>query len=442
MTNEQKNAVLKFLFLKDNFQKKWKRYLKAFGKDLDKMFGDDSDKRFRLSTGLEHLLNKRYFDAYHELRHFESSCITDADKQIFQRLIKLCFNEEEMATAKVGDWVKQSHGGYYQILKRTPECAVIKCAFDHKFNFAKPSKQVGGFPIRLTDLKTYQFVKKEDLLKIENFFAENPDKKIDFLYQTDTILALRDEILRSNFKEAEWDFKQFSFYRCTLEKVAFIVNLRDRGDHIRVVYGFTSIVDQEHLKNYGEDDDDIKVRFSSVIKTEQDKLTVANEVKAVYDIYVTKSKDEILALKKELQKQFLQKIAEKLKPLGFKKKGAKWTKALTENFCLEFDAQKSQWSDVYFFNVSVYHKDFPYPQCYSTRLNTDGWESYNWQLMTDEELKRLLNEAIQNVLTPILNTPLAELGGKKDIWQHCTCARNKCDTCWVQKNLWEAMGEK
>ena len=59
-----------------------------------------------------------------------------------------------------------------------------------------------------------------------------------------------------------------------------------------------------------------------------------------------------------------------------------------------------------------------------------------------ELLIEKLNEAIQNVLTPILNTPLAELGGKKDIWQHCTCARNKCDTCWVQKNLWEAMGEK
>jgi hypothetical protein len=48
MTNEQKNAVLEFL----NFQKKWKKYLKAFGKDLDLLFGDDFNRKVRLFTGL------------------------------------------------------------------------------------------------------------------------------------------------------------------------------------------------------------------------------------------------------------------------------------------------------------------------------------------------------------------------------------------------------
>ena len=327
--------------------------------------------------------------------------------------------------------------GYYQIIKRMPDYAVIKRAFDHKFVYAKQSINIDGFAIELTDLKTYQFVDGEHVLKIKEFFTDNLDQETEFLCYTDLMLSLREEILNANFQEAKWEFKQFSFYRCTLEKVAFIVNLKDYGDRIGVTYGFTSIVDQDHLKNYGEDNNDIKLRFCSVIKNEQDKIAVANEVKNVYATYLDKSKDEILSLKKERQRQFLQKIAEKLKPLSFKKKGAKWTRLLDSDFCLEFEAQKSQWSDEYYFNVSVYHKDVQFPRCYGTRLNTNGKGIYNWQLMIDEELNCLLDGAIQNILIPIINTPLAELGNQKEIWQGCTCPRNKCNTCWVQKNLWE-----
>ena len=438
MTEDQKKFIREQLLFATDFQENWKKYTEAFGEDLDELFCDDLDKKMRLPEGLEHLLNNRLADAYHVLRHLESACVTDADRRIFDRLIKLCLNEEEMAKAKTGDWVKQSHGGYYQIIKRTPDCAVIKRAFDHKFVYVKQSINVDGFAIELTDLKTYQFVEKEDLRTIKSFFANNPDEEANFLRYTDTMLSLREKILKANFKEAEWEFRQFGFYLCTLEKVAFIVNLKDYGDHIGVTYGFTSIVDLDHLRRYGEDNNDIKVRFRSVIKINQDKMAVANEVKKVYDTYLNRSKDEILSLKKELQKQFLQKIADKMKPLGFKKKGAKWTRPLDSDFCLEFEAQKSRWSDEYYFNVSVYHKDVQFPQCYGTRLNTNGKGIYNWQLMTDEELNCLLEEAIQNILIPIINTPLAELGTRKEIWQGCTCQRNKCNTCWVQKNLWEA----
>ena len=299
MTDEQKKLIMEQLFSVTDFQKKWKKYLKAFGKDLDELFGTDYDKKIRLSKGLEHLLNNRLSDAYHAIRHLESACETDTDKRIFGRLITICLNEEEMAKAKVGDWVKQSDGGYYQIIKCTPDYVVIKQAFDHKFVYAKQSVNVDGFAIELTDLKTYQFVEDEELSKIKSFFASNPNEETDFLRYTDTTLSLRNEILKANFKEAEWEFRQFSFYRPTLDKVAFIVNLKDYGDHIGVTYGFTSIIDQEFLRHYGEDNSDIKIRFYSVIRTDQDKTSVANEVKRVYDTYLNRSKDEILLLKKE-----------------------------------------------------------------------------------------------------------------------------------------------
>jgi len=340
--------------------------------------------------------------------------------------------------AKVGDWVKQSHGGYYQILRHTKRCAVIKQAFDLQLVYAKQSLRLDSFTVVLTDLNDYQSLEKEELLKIQRFFSDNPDKQAEFLRYTDTMLSLRDALLHARFKEAEWDFRQFSFYRCTANNVAFVVNLMDHGSHIGITYGFTSVADTDHLKRYGEANDDIKLRFSSVIKNEQDKIAVAATIKNVYDTYLHKSKDDILHLKKERQKQFLQKIADKLKPLGFKKKGAKWTRPLESDFCLEFEAQKSRWSDEYYFNVIVYHKDVQFPPCYGTRLTTNGKDIYNWQLMTDEELHCLLNEATQNILIPIINAPLTELGTEKEIWQGCTCKRNKCAACWVQKNLWEA----
>ena len=425
-------------FFSDIFQEKWKKYRKAFGKDLDKLFGDDFDKKIRLCEGLEHLLNNELSEAYHVIRHLEFACQTDADKLIFNRLIRLCLNEEEMSKAKVGDWVKQSSRGYYQIIKRTPTYAVIKRAFDHKNVYAKQSINIDGFTIELTDLKTYQFVEKEDLRKIKNFFAENPDEQTEFLRHTDTMLALREKILSANFQEAEWEFRRFNFYRCTSEKVAFIVNLTDYGSHIDVTYGFTSIVEQNYLKNYGEDNENIKIRFRSKIVSEQDKFAVADQVKKVYDTYVGKSKDEILSLKKERQKQFVQKITDKLKPLGFKKKSIRWTKPLAEDIYLQFEASKSQWSDVYRFYVSIYVQTLGVYNCFDTQLWTNTTYNYNWQLMTDDELNCVLDGVIQDWLLPIMNTPLAELGRQQKIWKRCACKRTKCDNCWVQKNMWEA----
>ena len=180
MTDEQKRFIRELLFFDTDFQEKWNKYLKTFGKDLDEFFGADLDKKLHLSKGLEHLLNNRLSDAYHVIRHFESVCVTDADRLIFSGLIKLCLNEEEMSKAKVGDWVKQSHGGYYQIIKRTTDYVVIKRAFDHKFIYAKQSVNFDGFAIELTDLKTYQFVEKEELLAIKTFWQIIPMKKRSF----------------------------------------------------------------------------------------------------------------------------------------------------------------------------------------------------------------------------------------------------------------------
>ena len=36
----------------------------------------------------------------------------------------------------------------------------------------------------------------------------------------------------------------------------------------------------------------------------------------------------------------------------------------------------------------------------------------------------------------------SELGKESRIWTGCPCQRDRCEACWVEKNLWEARGEK
>ena len=240
------------------------------------------------------------------------------------------------------------------------------------------------------------------------------------------MLAFKKALLKAGLKEAAYDHRQFHFYRYTTQKSAFVINLKAVDNYIRIIYGFTTIPEEDHFKNYGASEDDIKLRFKAAISNKGDEAIAKAAIENIYDTYSGYSKDEILAQKKQLQNEFLQKIAKRLKPLGFKKKGAKWTKALENDFVLEFEAQKSQWSDEYYFNVYVYHVNVKFPRCFDMRIATNGTQLYNWQLMSEEDIKCLLDNAT-DILTLIINTPLCELGNNDKLQRHCP--GNKCDVC-------------
>ena len=100
----------------------------------------------------------------------------------------------------------------------------------------------------VTDLKEYHPLEHKESAQIKAFFASNGEEEKRFLKQTERMLSFRKELLKAGFKEAKDDFWQFNFYRCTTEKAAFILNLKDLGDNISVTYGFTSIPDEEVLQ--------------------------------------------------------------------------------------------------------------------------------------------------------------------------------------------------
>lgn len=439
-------SAYKAFFQTPAFQAKWQAYKDAFGDDLDELFGDDYGKKISFAKGLQLLLDNKLSNAYYsELRHFAGDCETRTDRRIYERLVKLCYNEKEMATVRVGDWIKRSLGEdflYYRVEERSRNGAVVKEIFTRGLIYLREQRRESPhFSLELTDLKTFQLPSPDELARIHAYFAEHPEEDELTRRNTERMLAYQDAALKGGMQEAAWEHCQFQFYRRTTDKAAFALNLKDFGTHIRAVYGFTTIPDEDFFREHGGDDEDIKLRHAVIIRDEGDEAEAARAIQAVYEQYRHTAKDDILALKKERQKEFLSRIHARLKPLGFAKKASKWTKKLPDDFVLEFEAQKSTYSDLYYFNISLYPVGQPFPACYSMRLTTDGEQTHNWQLLTDGQFNEIMKRAVETYIRPILQTPLSELGKESRIWAGCLCQRDKCEACWVEKNLWKASQE-
>ncbi len=251
-------------------------------------------------------------------------------------------------------------------------------------------------------------------------------------------LLFQEELLSNGFLEATQ--KKGRFYRQATDLTAFIVNLTDGECYVDVLYGFASTAcmkgDEDWFSHYGADSYDCHVRQMLCISEEYGEDLARQEITDFYNEYTSLSKDEILLLKKERQKAFLNHFTLTLKPLGFKKKGNKWIKELEMGYVLTFHAQKSAFSDEYYFNVLVSLPNVVFPACFHSRVVMFGRDIYNWQLMSEEQIENLIKFAMDNYITPILTTPLLNLGKTDFVCESCNCPRNKCKNCWVDHNLW------
>ena len=108
-----------------------------------------------------------------------------------------------------------------------------------------------------------------------------------------------------------------------------------------------------------------------------------------------------------------------------------------------FNAQKSSFSDEYYFNVYIGKNGTNnYGDCYYTRVAPQGMCPMDWQALTKEEFDFFLEETVLPTLSKIINTPLNDLGKISAYWSGCHCKRNKCESCWIEKNLWDLIEEK
>ena len=399
---------------------KWEIYLKKIGYFLKNIFINDFEKRIMLSKVLDYIIKKELNSAYKELKSIKEYFISNEEKEVYHRLTVICFNETEMTKVKEKDWIKNCNSGYYYVVKINDGIAIIKEAFDHDKNYVLESKRNDGYKIMITNLKTYQFLNKKEKRFINNHFNDNKIKK--FLQNTDKMLLFRDELLKVGFSEALYDCRQFNFYKKLKDKVAFIINLKDYGDYIKVLFGFASYVDDEYFKKYGEDFENIEFRFQYILRDYNDELRLKKIIKNIYDEYFNINKDELLYLKRNRQKIFLKNINEKLKPLGFIKNNVKWQKKLEEGYYLEFYAEKSEWNDVYYFNFKIYNLN---NICYSRRTDI----IVDWQILSKIECDILMDLIRKEIIEPIINTPLDKLFKNKDILAYSYCNKKKCSNC-------------
>ncbi len=270
-----------------------------------------------------------------------------------------------------------------------------------------------------------------------------------------SIERYREILLRHGYEEA-FD-NPHHFWKSLTEKTAFIINLKKLEYGVGVVYGvrstavFWNDAEWDVHRKYGTNDDECNLRYYLEIVTVDDEHVAEGEIHKLYEKYQTVDKDTLMNIVKDLRKQFIQEITNILKPLGFRKKGNQWRKHLSENVVLQFWADKCPYTDLYYFEVDIFSLESSRGLwCYTKRLKAIGtdifdWKMYtepecrfDWQLQSIDDLRSIVNCSYEKDLLPLINTDLYELGSQSFVWEHCICPRDCCETCWVQKNLWEA----
>lgn len=271
----------------------------------------------------------------------------------------------------------------------------------------------------------------------------------------DYINNFRERLRDAGFEEASQ--KPLRFWKKLTEKTEFIINLKHLVTGIGIVYGVRStaaIWDElgwQFHNEFGTTDDGCNLRYYLEIITENDELQANHMIRSLYYEYREIDKDTLLKTVKELRKQFLQRITNILKPLGFRKKGNQWRKHLTDSIVLQFWADKDPYSDLYYFEINIFSlKSSKGLWCYSKRLQAKGTKifdfkdysqpeyRFDWQLQTAEDLDIIVNEAYKFDLLPFIRSDLLEAGKQPFVWDRCICPRDCCEFCWIENNCWEA----
>ena len=280
-------------------------------------------------------------------------------------------------------------------------------SYKAKIHFASTLKsmQEKDYEEALRDLCSYVSDDRtpEDMQILERLISEC-EKHIPpktYPQKSARYMQYRSLLLSHDFSEATGCHGNFLLP--TTENATFVVNLGDEEYGVSIVYGFASTAGESAwFADHGVDNETCQVRNITFVHDEKTEEQASREISDFYRQYKSLSKDDILALKKERQKAFIGHFARALKPLGFKKKATKWTKALSNGRSLSFEAQKSAYSDQYYFNVSVHaNDDFYKRDCYE-RVVMDKSDIYNWQLMSEEQIERLIQYTLTTHIHPKL----------------------------------------
>ena len=251
--------------------------------------------------------------------------------------------------------------------------------------------------------------------KKENSLTENIKNKTR---------EFKEALLKNNFQEADFYVEsrlwQWKFFKQTLPNVAFVVNLEPHNDYLDIYYGYASTAFTQmagcaaSLNQHGVDSDEITVRSLIKYTYGDPELSIWSTIQSFYDQYANYSKDELLTLAKERKKDFLNAIKLKLKPLGLKKRGNRWSISLNQHYNLSFSVEKTRFCDSYrfFYDIQCVDSDNPYRYCCIIPIGydyKDEKQDYDWQCHSAAELDRFFEFIIEDILLPIINCDTLQL---------------------------------
>ena len=297
--------------------------------------------------------------------------------------------------------------GYLEMFGRDVD-VLFAGSYKAKVHFAATLRNMrdGNYKEACRDLKSYlNACSNDEEAQIFNRLIGECEKHIPpetYPEKSARYMRYRNRLLSSGFSEAKKQYGHF-FLHAT-EKTAFVINLYDEENAVSVLYGFASTAymagEEEYFSDNGSHKDYCQVRNILCICDDSEEAGAVDIISEFYNKYKCYSKDEILALKKERQKDFLAHFTPVLKPLGFKKKGTRWTKDLGNGDALSFEAQKSAYSDEYYFNVNVHDISNFYAEKYGTRVVINNSQIYNWQLMTENQIEELIQYTLKTYIIP------------------------------------------
>ena len=475
-----KRALFEKRFYSESFQSEWRTYKKLFGEDLDDLFGEDFEHKNQLHSICQHLVAGRFDQAYRGLRSVEEYCADEKDRLILNRLIAICLNREEMDRVQVGDWIKKNVGTvtlYYRVVRQTAEGMIIKQGFHKSISVDICPNNGKPFFYEMTNLNCFQFPDEQETAAMRDYYNEHPDEAERFERQTDTMIAYRQAALDRGLRETaplnlghtastslptSDDARKIvplHFYRVMSDRVAFILNVSDMGDSIRVVYGFTEIPDVESVAAHKHMDHEIRLRHVAVIRTKEDEIAAEETIRRIFEAYQNTSAEQLSALNAEREKAVFGRIDDHLSRIGLRQEdltpgsarilldplqlidrrpqGILWRKALDQGVEVIFMANKSDPQDLYILGIYLHRDGVSRSHCFRAFLPNDTYSTVDLQLLTEQELETLLDCAIETYLRPILQNPLSILSEDPMIRSGCNCKRRECKDCWLQKDTSE-----
>lgn len=214
---------------------------------------------------------------------------------------------------------------------------------------------------------------------------------------------------------------------------AYVLNLLPQEDALLIEAGFLFPADWDFIASIGERDTGIRLRVIRRVRTEEELHAAMAEVEALRNTWFNATREELKAHIAALQKAFLQRITAQLKPLGFRKKAANWTYQRGDGYEVVWNAQKSLYSDGYYFNLYLHRVGMR--ELYGCIDTRPMGKLLDWQTVPGEVFDAQLAAVIERSIRPLMTLPLAEIAqnpplfGKPDL-----CTPRRCADCWYPED--------